>query len=227
MENVQTHSSSSSSCTAVPPAEREGTFLSTLRRPLPLLIIFIRSLDKYRSAFHIRFSRKTIVLCVRSVYSEEKHIKAGHKKPASTPYKLHLCPCCLSIVVIPAVSLTTARIALLTLGFFWAPGFTWGCGVSLRLLALHCGNIVIALRDHSCRLGPDLNWLQSEGAEAAVRVNHESATAFLFSPQSLNQQKSLQCENPRPIWQQTKPERERERQCLECSLVVNLCSHST
>ncbi|KAG7238326.1 hypothetical protein INR49_031037 [Caranx melampygus] len=47
----------------------------------------------------------------------------------------------------------------------------------------------------------------SEGAEAAVRVNHESATAFLFSPQSLSQQKSLQCENPRPIWQRTKPER--------------------
>lgn len=73
-------------------------------------------------------------------------------------------------------------------GFIWAPEFTWGCGVDLRLLALHCGNIVIALRDHSCHLGPDLNWLQSEGVEAAVRLNHESAAAFLFSPQSLNQQ---------------------------------------
>lgn len=73
-------------------------------------------------------------------------------------------------------------------GYIWAPEFTWGCGVSLRLLALHCGNIVISLRDHSCHLGPGLNRLQSEGAEAAVRVNHESAAAFLFSPQSLNQQ---------------------------------------
>lgn len=73
-------------------------------------------------------------------------------------------------------------------GFLWAPEFTRGCGVSLRLLALHWGNTVIALRDHSCHLGPDLNWLQSEGAEAAVRLNHESAATFLCSPQSLNQQ---------------------------------------
>lgn len=108
----------------------------------------------------------------------------------------HLCFCCtkfvcvrsLCVLLLFQLSFSPHFGSLTDSAFVCVQEFTQGCGVSLRLLALHCGNTAIARCDHSCHLVPNPNWRHSEGAEPLSEWIMTQQTAFIFSPQSLRQQ---------------------------------------